>query len=128
MDDRLYARLMLDLMLPARLADALRSEGYDVAEARALPGNIQQDDEALLGMAARQRRVLVTCNYRDPASNFCVIHEEWQARGRGHAGIILVSQGQIGDRRRRWEVRDRLLHFLDQHTWDELQDQLWWLA
>lgn len=126
-NDTLFARLLFDVMLPAQLAEAMRAHGYTVAEARTLPPDVQQDDRALLEEAARQRRVLVTCNYSDPQSNFCLIHEEWRARGKEHAGIILIAQFHIANRLRRWQVRDRLLDFLNQHTWDELHNELWWL-
>jgi hypothetical protein len=80
-----------------------------------------------LAEAASRSCVVVTCNYSDPASNFCLIHDEWRAQGKQHAGIILVPQFQISSRARRWEVRERLLVFLNQHTADELRNQLWWL-
>jgi hypothetical protein len=44
-----------------------------------------------------------------------------------HFGIILIPQAQISNRLRRWDVRDRLLRFLNQRTADELKNQLWWL-
>ena len=44
----LFARLLCDVMIPPELAQALRAQGYDVAEARLLPPEIQQDDDALL--------------------------------------------------------------------------------
>lgn len=69
-DDRLFARLLFDLMIPAQFAEAVSSQGYDVIEARTLPVEIQRDDRALLDEAARASRVLVTCNYSDPNSNF----------------------------------------------------------
>jgi uncharacterized protein with PIN domain len=115
-DDTLFARLLLDLMLPPKLAESLRAYGYDVTVARDLPTEVQRNDQALLAEATRQRRALVTCNYRDPRSNSCLIHQEWVAQGKGHAGIILVPQLQVSDRLRRWDVRDRLLLFLNQHT------------
>ena len=123
----LFVRLLCDVMIPAELAEALRAQGYDVAEARLLPLEVQQDDEALLAEAARQERAVVTCNYSDPRSNFCVIHEQWQAHGKEHAGIILVPQHQVSSRSHRWEVRDRLLRFLNWYAAGELHDQLWWL-
>jgi hypothetical protein len=123
----LFARLLCDIMIRAQLSEAIRLQGYDVLEARALPIETQQDDWAILSEAARQRRVVVTCNYNDPASNFSSIHEEWQSQGKQHAGIILIPQFQISNRLRRWEVRDRLLDLLNQHTAEELRDQLWWL-
>ena len=106
---------------------AIRSLGYDVAEARALPAEVQQDDRAILVEAARERRVVVTCNYSDPQSNFCLIHEEWRAQGKDHAGIILIPQSQISNRLRRWDVRDRLVKLLNQHTAEEFNNQVWWL-
>ncbi len=123
----LFARLLCDIMIPAQLSEAIRLQGYDVLEARSLPIEMQQDDWAILAEAARQQRAVVTCNYSDPASNFCLIHEEWQSQGKQHAGIILIPQFQISNRLRRWEVRDRLLDFLNQHTAEELRNQLWWL-
>jgi len=98
-----------------------------MTEARTLPLDVQQDDRALLEEATKQRRVVLTCNYSDPQSNFCLMHEEWQAQGKEHAGIVLIPQVQISNRLRRWEVRDRLLVFLNQRTWDALYNHLWWL-
>jgi hypothetical protein len=125
--ETLFAQLLCNVMIPAELSAAIRAQGYDVAEARALPVEIQQNDHAVLQAAAQQRRVVVTCNYSDPQSNFCLIHEEWRAQGKKHVGIILIAQYQISSRLGRWEVRDRLLNFLNQHTADELSNQLWWL-
>lgn len=126
-DDALFARLLFDVMIPAELAAAVRAQGYDIAEARTLAPEVQQDDWAILETAAQERRAVVTCNYSDPQSNFCLIHEQQLSEGRTHAGIIFVPQFQISSRSRRWEVRDRLVHFLNQHTADELANQLWWL-
>jgi hypothetical protein len=79
--ETLFARLLCDVMIPAEFSAAIRAQGYDVAEARVLPVEIQQDDHAILRAAAQQRRVVVTCNYSGPQSNFCLIHEEWRALG-----------------------------------------------
>lgn len=123
----LFARLLCDIMIPAEFSEALSLQGYDVMEARALSLELQQDDWAILTEAAQQARTLVTCNYSDPASNFCLIHAEWRAQSKEHAGIILIPQFQISNRLRRWKVRDRLLSFLNQRTAEELRNQLWWL-
>src|SRR5262245_9661342 len=123
----LFASLLCDIMIPAELSDAIRLQGYNVLEARELPIEVQQDDWAILAEASRQQRAVVTCNYSDPAGNFCLIHEEWLRQNKEHAGIILIPQFQISNRLRRWEVRDRLLDFLNQHTAEELHNQLWWL-
>jgi predicted nuclease of predicted toxin-antitoxin system len=125
--EALFIRLLCDVMIPAELAEALRMQSYDVAEARVLSLDVQQDDETLLEEATRQDRAVVTCNYSDPQSNFCVIQDEWQSQGKEHAGIILVPQHQISSRSQRWQVRDRLLKFLNCYLADELRNQLWWL-
>jgi hypothetical protein len=75
----LFARLLCDVMIPAELSAAIRAQGYDVTEARTFPSELQQDDRAILAAAAQQRRIVMTCNYSDPQSNFCLIHEEWRA-------------------------------------------------
>ena len=126
-DELVFVRLLCDVMIPAELSEALRAQGYDVAEARLLPMDVQQDDDALLKEAACQERAVVTCNYSDPRSNFCVIHERWQSQGKEHAGIILVPQHQVSSRSLRWDVRDRMLKFLNCYAADELRNQLWWL-
>jgi hypothetical protein len=125
--ETLFARLLCDVMIPAEFSAAIRAQGYDVAEARTLPLEIQQDDQAILRAAAQQGRVVITCNYSDPQSNFCLMHKAWRTQAKKHAGIILIAQYQISSRLGRWEVRDRLLNFLNQHTADELSNQLWWL-
>lgn len=125
--ESIFARLLCDIMIPAEFSAAIRAQGYDVIEARTLPVEIQQDDWAILAESAQQHRAVVTCNYSDPQSNFCLIHKEWQALGKEHAGIILIPQMQISNRLRRWDVRDRLLGFLNQHTAEELSNQLCWL-
>jgi len=80
---------MMDIMIPPEISEALRSQGYDVLEARELPPEIYQDDRLLLEEATKQGRVLVTCNYSDPQSNFIIIHEEWQREGKEHQGLFL---------------------------------------
>lgn len=126
-DDQLFARLLFDIMIPAQFAEAIDSQGYDIVEARTLPVEIQRDDRLLLEEAARRNRLLVTCNYSDPNSNFNLIHEEWESRGKQHAGIIFIYQYHLSNRIGRWEVRDRLLKFLNQHTADDLLNRIWWL-
>lgn len=125
--DQIFARLLCDLMIPPELSAAIRAQGYDVLEARTLPVEAQQNDWAILEEATQQQRVVVTCNYSDPSSNFCLIHEDWLKQRRTHASIILIPQFQISSRLRRREVRDRLLDSLNRHIAEELHNQLWWL-
>jgi hypothetical protein len=114
-------------MFSTELAQSIREQGFDVAEARQLPGKIQEDDYALLERAAEERRAYITCNYRDRRSNFCVIHEEWLQVGKEHFGIILIPQFRLDSHYQRWAIRHRVLNFFNSHTWDELQNQLMWL-
>jgi predicted nuclease of predicted toxin-antitoxin system len=55
-----FAKLMMDIMIPPEISEALRSQGYDVLEARVLPPEIYQDDRLLLEEATKQGRILVT--------------------------------------------------------------------
>jgi predicted nuclease of predicted toxin-antitoxin system len=55
-----FARLMMDIMIPPEISEALRGRGYDVLEARELPPEIYQDDRLLLEEATKQGRILVT--------------------------------------------------------------------
>jgi hypothetical protein len=100
-EESLFVRLLCDVMIPAELSEALRAQGYDVAEARLLPPEVQQNDDALLAVARKEGRTIVTCNYSDPQSNFCIIHTEWRSQGKEHAGIILVPQHHVSSRLRR---------------------------
>ena len=102
-------------MIPPQFSAAIRARRYDVVEVRTLQKEIQRDDRAILQEAARQKRAVITCNYSDPKSNFCLIHKDWRSKKRTHFGIILVPQAQTSNRLRRWEVRDRLPRFLNQH-------------
>jgi predicted nuclease of predicted toxin-antitoxin system len=56
----LLDRSVGSIMIPTELAEALRAQGYDVAEARLLPPEVRQNDESLLEEAAREERVVVT--------------------------------------------------------------------
>jgi predicted nuclease of predicted toxin-antitoxin system len=55
-----FAKLMMDIMIPPEISEALRSQGYDVLKARELPPEIYQDDRLLLEEATKQGRILVT--------------------------------------------------------------------
>ena len=80
-------RQLLDANLsPRGIGSRLRNSGHDVlalAEDPALEG---LDDPAVLELAARQNRVLVTRNSRD----FAPLAREWAEAQRRHAGIILI--------------------------------------
>ncbi len=81
------ARLLLDEMLSARIAERLRASGLDaqaVLERRDLIG---APDEELLDLASREGRILVSKNVVD----FAPMSQQWTAGGRRHGGLVLVS-------------------------------------
>lgn len=88
-------RLLLDEMLSAPLALALNERGLDVeavVERRELVGG---PDEALLEVAAREDRVLVTKNVVDVVP----LSQQWVATGRTHAGLVLISTRRFAEAR-----------------------------
>ncbi len=89
-------RLFLDAHVSARrIATSLRDTGHDVRaadEERALDG---WEDERLLGLAASEKRIMVTFNARD----FARIATEWAGEGRHHAGcaiLVGIDHGEFG--------------------------------
>jgi predicted nuclease of predicted toxin-antitoxin system len=89
-------RLLLDAHLSAaRIAAPLREHGHDVRavdEERELDG---WADEALLALAAAEKRIMVTFDVKD----FPDIARRWAEAGRPHAGLAIVvgaDHGQFG--------------------------------
>ena len=89
-------RLFLDAHISGpRIARALRGHGHDVRaadEERELDG---MEDEELLGVAAEERRVMITFDVKD----FSVIARRWAEAGRKHAGlgiIVGIDHGEFG--------------------------------
>jgi len=83
-------RLLLDEHLPTVLSSSLRTAGIDavhVIEA----GWRGVEDEALLGAAAANGRVLVTAD----VSHFPEIARQWAAQERHHAGLIIVPRAAL---------------------------------
>lgn len=65
----------------------LRLRAVDVVSAGEV-GMLEQSDEAQLGWAAENQRVVYSSNRRD----FYRIHSDWMRGGRSHSGIILGHQ------------------------------------
>jgi predicted nuclease of predicted toxin-antitoxin system len=89
-------RLLLDAHISGpRIAEALRRAGHDVRSAdseRELDG---WPDEALLALAAKEGRVMVTFDVKD----FPAIARRWAESGRPHAGLAIVvgiDHGEFG--------------------------------
>lgn len=79
--------LLLDEMLPPSIAVALTRAGCDTLAVSADPELRGTADADVLERAAAHGRVLVTDNVRD----FVPLSNAWNARGRAHSGLLLVS-------------------------------------
>ena len=110
--EALFVRLYFDRHIMARLAVDLRGRGFDVLRTEEA-GKDTASDEEQLAFAAAESRSLLTFNIRD----FAPLHEQWQAAGHAHAGII-VSQ-QHGSRQYGLLLQ-RMLRFLDHFTAAEM--------
>jgi len=116
-------RLLLDAHFDPAVARALRERGYDVAAAVDLgPEVYQASDAELLGFAAGEGRALVTRNVRD----FVLVHAEWLAQERSHAGIILLHARTIPQGERGAEIR-ALEGLLREPPSADLTDSVIWL-
>jgi predicted nuclease of predicted toxin-antitoxin system len=110
--DALFVRLYFDRHIMKRLAVDLRGRGYDILTTEEV-GKDRASDAEQLAFATAEGRSLLTYNIRD----FAPLHEQWQATGQRHAGI-LVSQ-QLGSREY-GVLLQRLLRFLNHFTAEEM--------
>jgi hypothetical protein len=87
-------RFLLDAHVSdRRIGEELRRRGHDVRSAAADAALERLDDDALLGVAAVEGRILVTFDTAD----FPRLLREWAEAGRSHAGAILVHGLQHSD-------------------------------
>ncbi|MBI4772450.1 MAG: DUF5615 family PIN-like protein [Chloroflexi bacterium] len=111
-------RLHFDEDADARLAEALRQQGYDVKTTLEV-GLQGAADLTQLAYAAGQQRALVTHNVR----HFVGQHAAWLEGGREHWGIIvLIGYPHVGLWLRRME------NLLTLFSADELRNQLVFLG
>lgn len=110
--ETLFVRLYLDRHIMRRLVVDLRGRGFDVLTTEEA-GKDTASDEEQLAFAMAERRAILTFNIRD----FAPLHDQWQATGRAHAGII-VSQ-QLGSRQYGLLLQ-RMLRLLNQFTAEEI--------
>jgi predicted nuclease of predicted toxin-antitoxin system len=110
--ETLFVKLYVDRHIIRQLAIDLRGRGYDVLtteEARKdTAGDLEQ-----LAFATGEKRAILTFNIRDFAS----LHDQWQASGQTHAGIIVSRQ--LG-RRQYAILLQRMLRLLNHFTCDDL--------
>lgn len=74
-------------MFSNTIAEQLDAKGHDVLAVVADPALVSLPDEQILAHAAATGRALVTANIKD----FVPLDSQYQAAGRAHAGLILVS-------------------------------------
>jgi hypothetical protein len=79
--------LLLDEMLSPTIAVQLRERGIDVQAVLERRELVSYPDEALLELATREQRILVTKNVVD----FGPLSQQWAADGRSHAGLVFLS-------------------------------------
>jgi hypothetical protein len=74
-------------MMSARIAVQLREGGLDVQAVLERRELVTYPDEALLEVATREERTLITKNIVD----FGPLSQQWAADGRSHAGQVFIS-------------------------------------
>lgn len=83
-------KLILDEHYANEVAAGLRAGGFDVV-AVAERGLLGIEDEALLALAASERRALLTNNVR----HLIPIASSWVASGREHCGLVCTSDSSM---------------------------------
>jgi predicted nuclease of predicted toxin-antitoxin system len=106
----------LNERLSPRLAQQLRSYGFDATSTLEMK-MIQADDDEQLAYAASSGRAIVTFNHKD----FSVRHDRYMEAGMEHWGIIYSTEESMDVMRR------RLLKMLNTVSADELKNQTRWL-
>lgn len=81
-------RFLVDAQLPRRIGYAFRAQGHDAIHTLDLPDGNLSPDTALLEVAARDGRVVVTKD-ADFVNSFVVSHQPEK--------LLLVSTGNIGN-------------------------------
>jgi hypothetical protein len=80
-------KLLLDEMIGPRVAQELRSRGFDVVGVTERADLRGLADDVVLDVAGEEGRTLVTLNIGD----FARLHQESLLQGRRHAGVVMVS-------------------------------------
>src|SRR3990170_1872077 len=109
-------KLHLNEHLSPRLAEQLRTYGFDVTATLELD-MVEADDDEQLAYAASSQRAIVTFNHKD----FAMRHMRYLAEGKEHWGIVLSTEEALDVFRR------RLLRLLNTLSADELKNQIRWL-
>lgn len=79
-------KLYLDENVDVSVAAALRRHGIDVVTARDY-GKLGASDEEHLALAGSEERLVVSHDIAD----FAMLHQQWLAAGKQHAGIVVSN-------------------------------------
>jgi predicted nuclease of predicted toxin-antitoxin system len=109
-------KLYLNEHLSPRLAEQLRRYGFDAVSSQEA-AMLSHDDAEQLVWAVAQERAIVTFN----VSDFVKLHEEYQAAGKEHFGVVLSTAETVP------VLLHRLLRLLNSLSADELKNQVRWL-
>ncbi|MBL8203016.1 MAG: DUF5615 family PIN-like protein [Blastocatellia bacterium] len=109
-------RLHLNENLSPRLAEQLRKHGFDVTTSHEMD-MLAEPDDVQLAFATAEQRAIVSFNVRD----FAPLHDEYQAAGREHWGMIFSTQEPLNI------LFQRLLRLLNAVSAEDLKNQIRWL-
>jgi len=115
-EEEIFIALYLDEDFELTLLNPLRARGHKVFCSRD-EGMNESSDEEQLAFAAQNGWVIVTHNVAD----FVILHNQYWATEKEHAGIIVSDRVGIG------MLLRRLLNLLDKFTADEARNQLFFL-
>ena len=87
-------RALLDEQLSPQIAVLLRQAGCDVEAVADRPDLVGRSDRFILEIASSEGRAVITNNIKD----FRPVAAEWLARGRVHAGLILLPASRTRTR------------------------------
>lgn len=84
-------RLLLDEMISAAIAEALRGRGHDVEAVTDSSELRGVTDDELFQCAQTRARALVTCNRND----FLVLDGRWRSQGKTHSGLVIINPRRL---------------------------------
>ncbi len=94
-------KALLDEQLSPQIAALLRQAGHDV---EAVADRAGLSDRVILEVACRENRAVITNNIKD----FRRLAAQWLARGRVHAGLILLPSSRTRTRDAITTLADRI--------------------
>ena len=114
-------RALIDEQLSAEIALLLRQRGHDVVAAVERDDLRGGSDRTIFEVAGAEGRAVVTSNVRD----FRPLAAEWLARGRTHAGLILLPSARSRTRHAVPALADAIEKVLQHHPDGLDSDERW---